>query len=113
MSHRPQRPTYTPSEIQEILAIKQAEKTMMTEFMGFPMENQTRTIIIDLLVALFVIAMIVLPQICCKVTGRNLRNYDEWEKIYEKHKKEALDKQKEKESLLKKRREQEKKLKNL
>lgn len=71
MSHRPQRPTYTPSEIQEILATKQAEKTMMTEFMGFPMENQTRTIIIDLLVALFVIAMIVLPQYCCKVTGRN------------------------------------------
>lgn len=85
----------------------------MTEFMGYAMENQTRTIIIDLLVALLVIAMIVLPQYCCKVTGRNLRNYDEWEKIYEKHKKEALDKQKEKESLLRKKREEEKKLKKL
>jgi len=49
---------------------------MMTEFLGFPMQNQTRTLIIDLLVAMFVIAMIVLPQYLCKVNGRNMRHMD-------------------------------------
>ena len=69
----------------------------MTEFLGYPMDQQTRTVIIDLLVASFVIALIVLPSMCCSVSGPTLRPNDDWEKIIEKHRKEI----KEKERLLK------------
>ena len=81
----------------------------MTEFLGFPVQNQTRTLIIDLIVAMIVIALIILPQYLCKVTGRNMRHMDQYEQIYEKHRKELLEKQKEKEKLLRKEREERKK----
>jgi hypothetical protein len=41
--------------------------------------------IIDLLVACFVIALIVLPSMLCAVTGPNMRPLDDWEKIIQKH----------------------------
>ena len=37
----------------------------IVEFFGYPMEQQHKTLIIDLLVACVVIAFIVLPSICC------------------------------------------------
>jgi hypothetical protein len=65
-----------------------AARTKMTEFMGFPMEQQTRTMVIDLLVACVVIAFIVLPSMCCQVSGPSLRPRDDWEKVIEKHREE-------------------------
>lgn len=67
------------------IAAVQAAKTMMTEFLGYPMQQWTRTMIVDLLAAAILIAFIVLPQICCKVTGRNMRRLDDWEMVHEKH----------------------------
>jgi hypothetical protein len=74
----------------------------MTEFLGYEMEQQTRTMIIDLLVALAVLTLIMVPSLCCQVSGPLLRPRDSWEEIYEKHAKEAKLKEKEKQALLKK-----------
>jgi hypothetical protein len=64
----------------------------MTEFLGYPMEQQYRTLIIDLLVATAVLAIIVLPSFCCQVSGPMMRPRDSWEDIIEKHRKEAKEK---------------------
>jgi hypothetical protein len=71
-----------------------AERTKLTSFMGFEMEQQTRTMFIDLLVACVVIAFIVLPSMCCQVSGPNLKPRDDWEKVIEKHRDEYKLKQK-------------------
>jgi len=60
----------------------------MTELFGFEMEQSVRTMIIDLLVAAFVITLIVLPQFCCQVSGPMLKPRDGWEDIIQKHQQE-------------------------
>jgi len=44
-------------------------------------------------VACVVIAFIVLPSICCKVSGPMMKPKDSWETIIEKHRKKELEKQ--------------------
>ena len=39
--------------------------TKIVEFLGYEMEQQHKTLLIDLIVACVVIAFIVLPSICC------------------------------------------------
>jgi hypothetical protein len=68
----------------------------IVELLGYPMEQQHKTLIIDLLVACAVIAFIVLPSICCQVSGPFMKPRDSWEDIIEKHRL----KEKEKKSLL-------------
>jgi hypothetical protein len=46
--------------------------------MGYEMEQQHKTLIIDLLVACFVIALIVLPSICWPVSGPTMKRKDSW-----------------------------------
>ncbi len=74
--------------------------TAIVDFLGFEMENQHKTLLIDLLVAAVVMAFIVLPSICCQVTGPMMRPKDSWEDIIERHRKEQ--KEKDKAKLLKK-----------
>lgn len=75
----------------------------MTEFLGYPMEQQYRTLIIDMLVAIAVLAVIVLPSFCCQVSGPMMKPRDDWEDIIERHRKEAKAKENgEKKKLLKK-----------
>ncbi len=66
----------------------------IVEFLGFEMEQQYKTLIIDLLVATVVMAFIVLPSMCCQVTGPMMRPKDSWEDIIEKHRKEELERRK-------------------
>ena len=68
----------------------------IVEFLGYQMEQQHKTLIIDLLVACAVIAFIVLPSFCCQVSGPFMRPRDSWEDIIEKHRL----KEKEKRALL-------------
>ncbi len=68
----------------------------MVEFLGFEMEQQYKTLIIDLLVASVVMAFIVLPSMCCQVTGPMMRPKDSWEEIIERHRKEQREKDKKK-----------------
>lgn len=49
----------------------------MTELFGFEMEQQTRTMLLDLMLASVVIFFIMLPQFCFKVEGKTLRPKDE------------------------------------
>lgn len=72
--------------------------TKIVDFLGYEMEQQHKTLLIDLLVACVVIAFIVLPSICCQVSGPFMKPRDSWEDIMEKHKK----KEKEKQAMLKK-----------
>lgn len=74
----------------------------MTEIFGYPVDKQTRTIIIDLLVACVVIALIVLPSMCCQVSGPMMKPMDDWEKVIDKHRKELKLQEKERQTLLKK-----------
>lgn len=68
----------------------------MVEFLGFEMEQQYKTLIIDLLVASVVMAFIVLPSMCCQVAGPMMRPKDSWEEIIERHRKEQREKDKKK-----------------
>ena len=45
----------------------------MTTFMGYDVDEQTRSMIIDLIVASVVIFFIMLPSFCFKVEGKTLR----------------------------------------
>jgi hypothetical protein len=58
------------------------------------MEQHYKTLIIDLLVALVVMSFIVLPSMCCQVTGPMMRPKDSWEEIIERHRKEQREKDK-------------------
>jgi hypothetical protein len=66
--------------------------TAIVDFLGFEMEQQHKTLLIDLLVAAVVMAFIVLPSLCCQVTGPMLRPKDSWEDIIERHRKEQKEK---------------------
>ena len=57
----------------------------IVEFLGYPMEQQYKTLLIDLLVASVVIALIILPSICCQVSGPLMKPKDSWEDIIERH----------------------------
>jgi hypothetical protein len=70
--------------------------TKIVEFLGYEMEQQHKTLLIDLIVACVVIAFIMLPSICCQVSGPFMKPKDSWEEIMERHKK----KEKEKQALL-------------
>lgn len=59
-----------------------------TEFLGYPMDQVTYNIIVDMLVASFVILIIVLPSMCFKVNGATLKPTDEWDEIIARHQKE-------------------------
>jgi hypothetical protein len=58
------------------------------------MEQHYKTLIIDRLVALVVMSFIVLPSMCCQVTGPMMRPKDSWEEIIERHRKEQREKDK-------------------
>jgi hypothetical protein len=65
----------------------------IVEFLGYEMEQQHKTLLIDLIVACVVIAFIVLPSICCQVSGPFMKPKDSWEEIMERHKKKEKEKQ--------------------
>jgi hypothetical protein len=67
--------------------------TKIVEFLGYEMEQQHKTLLIDLIVACVVIAFIVLPSICCQVSGPFMKPKDSWEEIMERHKKKEKEKQ--------------------
>ncbi len=48
----------------------------MTTFMGFDMDQRSRQMWIDLIVASVVIAFILLPSFCLKVEGKLLKRKD-------------------------------------
>lgn len=50
-------------------------------FLGVEMFPVTRQILIDLALGCLVIAIILLPSICCPVEGRSLRRKDSWDDI--------------------------------
>lgn len=58
-----------------------ADPTKMTTLLGYDMDEMTRSLILDLILATFVIFLIMAPSFLCPVEGRLLKRKDSWDDI--------------------------------